>query len=214
MKLQLIGSILLVVFLTISTSAQLPPPPIRPGLNQWFEGWYIALQGDTVKGFIFLSNQIDNQVNFRFSAHPPDEMAPVLDPTMAHQYLVNDRLYETCIVTILGIRTLMFLKKIQSGTVDLFAFYEIPLYGEKSGYWESITITPDDERYHLSRYLIRKDNDELVFLPEGKKFIELISEMLADNAELVRRIKNKLPYYRSKNIESIVAEYNAAITGN
>jgi len=36
--------------------AQMPPPPIAPGLMQWFTGWYISAQGDTVNGRIFLSN--------------------------------------------------------------------------------------------------------------------------------------------------------------
>lgn len=72
---------------------------MTPGIRQWFPGWYVSLTGDTVKGFIYLSNQIDNQVQFQYSTHnPPDMNALTIDAAKASGYLVKDRVYESLLM--------------------------------------------------------------------------------------------------------------------
>src|SRR5580765_468460 len=71
-----------------------------PGIQQWFPGWYITLENDTVYGFIFLSNQIDNQVMLKYSKNnPPGVDVKTLQAAQAKGFLVKDRIYESLQLT-------------------------------------------------------------------------------------------------------------------
>src|SRR5215813_13191826 len=69
---------------------------INPGIQQWFQGYYITQVNDTVHGYIFLTNQIDNQMQFKYSKDkPPAPDEKTFQADKVNGFSVKDRIYES-----------------------------------------------------------------------------------------------------------------------
>ena len=194
--------------------AQLPPPPLAPGLQQWFNGWYVNQQGDTIAGHIYLSNQIDNQNEFKYSKTVQHNDEIILHAGMARSFLVKDRLYESIVMELDRITASRFLRCVDNGNLRLYVYCELPANGVVNDGWYTRQIMPNDEKYHEVQWIIRKGSDAPVILPAGKKFIDLMTQYVGDYQQMSLKIGQKEKGYRSGDIVAIVGEYNKWKKGN
>ncbi|MBK9730942.1 MAG: hypothetical protein IPO83_06615 [Chitinophagaceae bacterium] len=182
---------------------------MTPGIRQWFPGWYVSLTGDTVKGFIYLSNQIDNQVQFQYSTHnPPDMNALTIDAAKASGYLVKDRVYESLLMESVKNSSPAFVRRLEAGRLKLFAWYSLPANGTLHDGTNDRPITVNDEKFHESVFILKMGDGLPFFIPSSKNFAEAMSKLLADDVALASRISQKLNGYRSTDILNIVQQYN------
>ena len=188
--------------------AQLPPPSLAPGLQQWFKGWYVNQQGDTIAGYIFLSNQIDNQIEFKYSKDVQHKDEITLKAGMAHSFLVKDRLYESISMELDMTTYPRFLRCVDNGNLRLYVYCKVPINGEVNDGWYTRQIVNNDEKYQEVEWIVRKGNDAPVILPSGKKFIELMTLYTGDNEQITHMIQQKEKGYRSGDIVAIAQEYN------
>lgn len=195
--------------LPMISRAQLPPPPLTPGINQWFKGWYITMEGDTVNGFIFLSNQIENQDQFKYAAaNPPGADFKIVESGKARGFKVKDRVYESLPIILSDKSTLHYVRRLENGYLLLYSWYSIPLNGTvHDGVYER-PIGKNDEKFHQSSWLLKKGGDGPTWVPEGKNFVDFMSSAVADDRELAQKIMQKLRGYRSGDVLNIVQEYN------
>jgi hypothetical protein len=175
------------------------------GIQQWFPGWYINLDGDTIHGYIFLSNQIDNQKAFRYSKNNvagPEEKQ--VEASEAKGFRVKDRVYESLYMD----PDWVFLRRLETGRMNMYAKYSLPENGTIHEGWHSRPITVNDEKFHESETLLRKYNGALQAIPDVKDFAEEMSRMLADDPVLSSKISKQLSGYGSDDLLNIVQEYN------
>lgn len=183
---------------------------MTPGLRQWFPGWYITLQGDTIKGYIYLSNQIDNQQLFKYSPqNPPAAEVKTMDAKTAKGYRVKDRVYESLYSESDASSTTAFVRRTETGRLNLYAWFSIPEVGTVHDGVFDRPITATDEKFHESVSLIRTGTGQIIFTPEPKDFPKVMSLVVEDNPEMASRISQKLKGYRSGDLLNIVQEYNA-----
>ena len=185
----------------------MPPPPIAPGLMQWFTGWYISAQGDTVNGRIFLSNQIDNQSTFKFSMDPQHGAVSEFNTTRSQGYLVKDRLYLRFTMMLDNGMQTLFLRCIQDGDIALYAYCKVPNISIQDGIYTR-TVINTDEKFHEVQWIVNKENGDPIIVPDGKKFIELMKQLMSDNTELVNKVVAKEKGYRQSDIAMIILEYD------
>ena len=208
MKYLLLPLITLIISRNDGT-AQLPPPVYHPGINQWFPGWYITPTGDTLKGYIYLSNQIDNQQTFKYSENEaPSLNERMVQPGQSFGYKVKDRVYDLLPIENEGKAAPLFVRRIESGGINLYTWYSLPTIGTVHDGWNDRPVTRDDEKFHQSNWIIRKGSDEPLWVPTGKNFAQFMSALTKDNETLSQKIQQKLKGYRAGDVVSIVQEYN------
>ncbi|MEP7127555.1 MAG: hypothetical protein ABI729_01750 [Chitinophagales bacterium] len=187
---------------------------MTPGIRQWFPGWYVSLTGDTVKGFIYLSNQIDNQMQFQYSTHnPPDMNALTIDASKASGYLVKDRVYESLLTESVKNSSPSFVRRLETGRLKLFSWYSLPANGTLHEGANDRPITVNDEKFHESVFILKMGDELPFFIPSSKNFAAVMSKLLADDVELAKLISQKLNGYRSTDILNIVQQYNEWFSG-
>ena len=207
MKKILFPFFILFLIVSINVCAQQPPPPLAPGLMQWFPGWYISSQGDTVKGKIFLSNQIDNQSAFKFSTDPQHATVSDFNTATSKGYLVKDRLYRKYNLMLDNSMQTLFLRCIQDGDVCLYAYCSLPNVAIQDGIYTR-QVGNTDEKFQDVKWIVTKSSGDPIVVPDGKKFIELMQQLMSDNTELVNKIATKQKGYRQSDIAMIILEYD------
>lgn len=182
---------------------------VNPGIQKWFPGWYISLQGDTVRGFIYLSNQIDNQMLLKYAVdNPPVSAIKTMTPADVRGYRVKDRVYESLLTESTRDAAPSFFRRMESGRINLYAWYSLPLSGTLPEGKKQRPITVNDEKFHEQVFYL-KTGDELPFrVPGNDHFAEEMSRLLADDKELSGRVKQALKSYRAADILNIIQEYN------
>jgi hypothetical protein len=180
-----------------------------PGIQKWYPGWYVNLTGDTTRGFVFLSNQIDNQITFRFSKDGPagiDEK--VIEVTHASAFKVKDRTYECLPVTTNTSPSNVFIRRMETGRLKYYVWYHLPASGTMYDGSYQRPITVNDEKFHEAIPMLRMNNEPPFLVPSSKNFADVMGKLLADDADLSEKITGKLKGYRSADILNIVQEYN------
>lgn len=182
---------------------------VNPGIQKWFSGWYISLEGDTVRGFIYLSNQIDNQLLLKYAVeNPPVSAIKTMEPADARGYRVKDRVYESMLTESTKDAKPSFFRRMESGRINLYAWYGIPSNGTMQEGKEQRAITVNDEKFHEQVFYL-KTGDELPFrVPDSDHFAAEMSRLLADDKELSGRVKQEMKSYRATDILNIVQQYN------
>lgn len=186
------------------------PGTLAPGIQQWFPGWYITLQDDTVKGYIYLSNQIDNQVLFKFA----NRLSPALnektfEATAVKGYRVKDRVYESLLIETDKGSSAAFVRRIETGRLNLFAWYDLPDNGSMHDGSHNRPVTVNDEKFHEMAFMLRIGNGKSMPAPAADDFAEVMSAVVADNIDLSNSIARKLKGYRYGDLLNIVQQYNA-----
>src|SRR6187200_3751327 len=96
-------------------------------LKHWYRGWYITLHGDTISGYLYLDNQIANQYAVKYAKDELgyDELQE-FKPGAIKGYMVRDRVYESFEVPVDDAPGHIFLRRLESGSINLFACYNFP----------------------------------------------------------------------------------------
>lgn len=177
------------------------------GIQQWYSGWYVTLHDDTIRGFIYLSNQIDNQHSFRFSAvNPPDGAVRSLQPVDARGYRVKDRTYEALQPDME--KDMLFIRRIETGTLNLYAQYKIPEKRRDQNTAPDRPVTVNDEKFHEVTYLLGKRGDPVFPVPDEQHFAKEMSALLAEDKTLASYIEQALNGFRYADVLNIVQQYN------
>lgn len=191
-------------------TTEVPFNLITAGIQQWFPGWYITLQDDTVKGYIYLSNQIDNQVLFKYAPQRSSTAGEkTFEAAAVKGYRVKDRVYESVPIEPTKNSSLVFARRIETGRLNLFAWYTIPVNGSMQDGSHNRPVTVNDEKFHESIFLLQTGNGKPVPAPAATDFAEVMSTVVADNKELADKIALKLKGYRATDLLNIVQQYNA-----
>ncbi len=181
----------------------------NPGIQKWYAGWYISLQGDTVPGFIYLSNQVDNQLQLKYATeNPPVSPVKTIVPAAAKGFRVKDRVYQSLLTETTKNAEPMFFRRMESGRINLYAWYAIPINGMMQEGNKKRIVTANDEKFHEQVFYLQT-GDELPFrVPDSEHFAADMSRLLADDEVLAGRIAQEMKSYRATDILNIVQQYN------
>lgn len=181
-----------------------------PGIQQWFPGWYVTLEDDTVKGYIYLSNQIDNQVLFKYATRrSPALNEKTFEATAVKGYRVKDRVYESLLIETDKGSSAAFVRRMETGRLNLFAWYDLPDNGSMHDGSHNRPVTVNDEKFHEMAFMLRIGNGKPMPAPAAADFAEVMSAVVADNPDLSNSIARKLKGYRYGDLLNIVQQYNA-----
>lgn len=182
---------------------------MTPGLKEWFPGWYITSEGDTLSGYVYLSNQIENQQTFKFSMqNEPHTDAKTLTPQAAKGFRVKDRVYESFYNPTDKSSLEGFVRRIETGQLSLYTWFSIPANGTLHDGPYDRPITATDEKWHEKANILRMGDGSPMMVPEKASFAKVMSDLIADDKELSNKVAQKLKGYRNTDILNIVQEYN------
>ncbi len=215
---------------TVGAFAQNASPECRKELEpvtlfSKYPGYVVTLNHDTLKGFIMLKNLVNNEDVVLFYKNEKDKKyTKKYRPKELLAYRVGPRFYESrkfkppVSYVVNDARRYHFLLKVIDGPFSLYKWY----YESTARSEQRVQINKKDPWLsHIDLSFSENDLAENLYglTPDGK-FIDLntlgmmmhfkknMSKLVADDPELVQKIKNKEEGYTYIDIEKIINEYN------
>lgn len=165
-------------------------------IGKIYPGYYISNSGDTVNGYFYHGDQLQNQRSCRYFLNELDKKpTSTFKPEEIREYKVADKVYRSIHYSGgLFTKPLMFNLVVTDGPIAEYIFYPEDGSGE-------------------SKMVFHKAHDPLNNLPVelqsmGMQFAKKMSEYVADYEELSQKILNKEKGYGMVRILEIVKEYN------
>lgn len=183
MKKNKITSLLTLCIFSLSILAQNP--------NSGFEDGYIIDQkGDTLKGFVKVSKKDeDNYAKVTFKKTEADKKS--YTPSKIKGYGIGETHYASCKLD----GSPVFVKRLSTGSINL---YEIKV----------LVFLMGKEKLTSDYYYQKAGTEEYIKLKSGKNLKKQLSEIMADNAEIVSDLENKK--IEPENAVEIFDQYNSS----
>ena len=183
-------------------------------LDQRYPGYFINAKGDTIRGWILLTNKLDNQQGSEYSNDAKAEKLKFfLMPDEVKGFKVKDRVYTSVVYGDPDPKPEHFLFTLAEGELKLYQYFRLSrdLYvGTGTGQRPAVG---DDEQYLQSEFVImNKSGKQFVIFSQGS-FMKNAEEIFEDNKELLQKINDKEKGFRYIDLPAIVGQYNSAGTG-
>jgi len=181
-------------------------------LNQRYPGYFINAKGDTIRGYILLTNKWENQRGAEYSNDSRGEKIKIhLLPNEVKGFKVQDRIYTSVDYGDPDPLNEHFLITIEQGELHLYQYFWLSkdLYiSDGNG---QRPANGNDEQYLQNEYII--------FNKEGKKFVITNQNALTKNAkdifkgneEIIQKINDKEKDFRYANLPEMVKQYNQSM---
>ena len=180
-------------------------------LNQRYPGYFINIRGDTIRGYILLTNKIENQRGAEFSNDAKGEKIKIhLLPGQIRGFKVKDRMYSTVEYGEPDPTAEHFLMIREEGVLTLFEYFRLAkdLYvGEGAG---QRPATGDDEQYLQSEYVITTRQGKKFGIATPGELIRNAEAIFKDDQQIITDIRNKVKGYRYNDLPELVKRYNAS----
>ena len=191
-----------------------------------YPGYVVTQNGDTLNGYLLLKNLAANQDKVFFYDHPEDKKYSVkYKPKDLKAYKVGPRYYESrkfkppATASANDARTYHFILKVIDGPFSLYRWYYETLEQSKARLKidsdQPLTGTVDlsfsEKDLQTHNYCVTPEGEfvDLSSLKMLTNFKKNMSKLVADDAELAGKIRNKEEGYGYYNIDRIIREYNA-----
>jgi hypothetical protein len=206
MKVVLTAYLILIAFISTSQNYK---------LNTRYPGYFVNIKGDTIRGYILLSNKIENQKGGVYSNDAKGEKVVIhLLADQIKSYKVQDRIYTAMMFGEPDPAPEHFILTLAEGELKLYCYFAFSkdLYvGTGSG---QRPVTGDDEQYLQKEFLIVNKAGKKFIFNNANEFVKKAEAIFGSNAVLLQKIKDKEKGYRYNDIEKIVKEYNLAVSSH
>ena len=190
-----------------------------------YPGYVVLQNGDTLRGYILLKNLAANQDKAVFYRSPDDgKPTAKYRPKDLKAYKVGPRYYESrkfrppATASSNDARTWHFLLKVIDGPFSLYKwYYETPeqskarLQIDRGHPLEGhINLSFSEKELQVENYGLTPSGEfvDLGSLKMLTNFKKNMSKLVAEDAELVQKIRNKEKGYGYYDIDRIIREYN------
>jgi hypothetical protein len=178
-------------------------------LNQRYPGYFINAKGDTVRGYILLTNKLENQRGAEYSNDSRGEKIKIhLLPDEVKGFKVQDRVYSALDYGEADPMYQHFLLTVDQGKLNLYEYFRLAkdLYvGEGNG---QRPANGNDEQYLQNEYIITNETGKKFVVTNQNSLVKNADEMFKDNPELIKKIGDKEKDFRYNNLPAIVKLYN------
>lgn len=154
----------------------------------WKPGYVVTNAGDTLKGEVKVNDKKEFDLFRKVTLKLSETEKKMYNPNKIKEYTVDGQRF--IVKSIDGEN--VFVKVVAQGAVTLYQHQFEYYHGEEVRY--------DTEFY------IEKNND--LSKIKGNKFKKLVAEIMADNAELVKKVQESDGKYEGDAIVEVVNEYN------
>jgi len=167
-------------------------------IGKIYPGYYVDNTGDTVQGYFYHGDKIDNQNNCHYYLNETDKKpTKKFKPADLKGYKVGDKTYRTINYSGgLFAKPLRFNLVVNDGAITEFIFYS-----------EDLT-TPNETKTVFHKPHDKTNSDPVELQSFGLKFAKKMSEYLADYPELSKKVADKADGYGLLKILEIIKEYN------
>ena len=181
-------------------------------LNERYPGYFINVKGDTVRGYILLTNKIENQRGGEYSNDSKGEKIKIhLLPDQVKGFKVQDRIYSVVDYGEPDPLYRHFLLTLEQGELNLYQYFRLSkdLYiSEGNG---QRPANGNDEQYLQSEFIIINKEGKKFVIPNQNTLSKNADEIFKGNSEIIQRIKDKDKDYRYANLSEMVKNYNNSI---
>jgi hypothetical protein len=182
-------------------------------LNQRYPGYFINVKNDTIRGWILLTNKLDNQEGSEYSNDPRGEKIKFfLLPDEVKGFKVQDRVYTSVEYGDPSPKPEHFLLTIAEGDLKLYQYFRLPkdLYvGTGTGQRPAIG---DDEQYLQSEFVLMDKSGKQFGIFSQSSLMKNAKEIFKNDQELLQKITDKEKGYHYSDLPAIVIQYNKAVT--
>ncbi|MCY7409539.1 MAG: hypothetical protein LH473_04645 [Chitinophagales bacterium] len=179
-------------------------------LNTRYPGYFINIKGDSIHGYILLTNKLENQRGAVYSSDAKGEKIIIhLLADQVRGYKVKDRTYTAMYYGEPDPAAEHFVLTVAEGNLDLYEYFTLPdefYVGTNTG--GQRPATGDDEQYLQKEFLIVNKEGNKFMLPNANAFMKNADLIFGSNADLLQKIKDKKKGYRYNDLEEIVKEFN------
>ena len=154
----------------------------------WKTGYVITNAGDTVKGTVRVNDKKEFELYRKVTLKLSETEKKMYNPAKIKEYVVDGQRFVVRKID----EENVFVKVISEGAVNLYQHQFEYYHGEEVRY--------DTEFY------VEKDKKSSKI--KGNKFKKLVAEIMADNAELVKKVQESESKYEGDAIVEVVNEYN------
>lgn len=158
----------------------------------WKSGYVILNSGDTVKGEIKYNTKKELPLFSKVTLKTADNVQKNYKPDQVKEYGYEGVRFLPRTVD----KELVFLKLVSAGRINLFEWQYEVYHGDQ-------TLVEKD--FYIEK--VGSDAKEPEKL-KGNKFKKTVSELMADNVELVNRVENDNKKYEIAEMQSVIEEYN------
>ncbi len=180
-------------------------------LNQRYPGYFINAKSDTIRGYILLTNKIENQRGGEYSNDSRGEKVRIhLLPDEVKGFKVQDRVYTAVDYGEPDPMYQHFLITVEEGKLNLYQYFNLSkdLYiGEGNG---QRPANGNDEQYLQSEFVITNKAGKKFVITNQNSLSKNAEEIFAGNAEIIQKIKDKDKDYRYSDLPLIVKQYNTS----
>jgi hypothetical protein len=200
----------------IPSSADWSPEIYQVGKK--YPGYIIQLNGDTVHGFLKADNRCSiggigssNQNTAEFYLNESDKK-PVdkYKPDEIKGYMIADKLYESISYSGGLLKKPNFNLVITDGAIRVYEWYSTvenySLIQKQSGEdWKAY----DARRFETKTIVAKDPSSPIEYGILGMQFAKKMPELIADNAEMAKKVADKEKGYTFLNMFAVIEEYNA-----
>lgn len=183
-------------------------------LNQRYPGYFINAKGDTIRGWILLTNKLDNQDGSEYSNDAKAEKIKFfLLPDEVRGFKVQDRVYTSVEYGDPEPKPEHFLLTIAEGDLKLYQYFRLAkdLYvGTGTGQRPAVG---DDEQYLQSEFVIVNKSGKKFAIFSQSSLLKNAGELFEANKELLQKINDREKGFRYNDLPAIVTEHNKAAAG-
>lgn len=154
----------------------------------WKPGYVVTNAGDTVKGDVRINDKKEFDLFRKVTLKLSETEKKMYNPAKIKEYTVDGQRF---IVKKIDDEN-VFVKVVSEGAVTLYQHQFEYYHGEEVRY---------DTEYYVEK------SGQLNKI-KGNKFKKLVAEIMADNAELVKKVQESESKYEGEAIVEVINEYN------
>jgi hypothetical protein len=158
----------------------------------WKPGYVILTNGDTVKGEIKYNTKKELSLFSKVTLKNAENVQKNYKPDDVKEYCFD----EVHFVSRTMNKELVFLKLVSGGQINLFEWQFEVYHGDQ-------TLIEKD--FYIEKVGGEAKEPEKL---KGNRFKKTVSELMADNSELVARVEAEDKKYEIKDMQSVIEEYN------
>jgi len=196
-----------ILLIFVSASAQ------NYKLNQRYPGYFINAKGDSIHGYILLTNKLDNQKIGEYSNDSRGEKIKIhLLPDEVKGFKVQDRIYTAEDFGDPDPLNQHFLLTLAEGELHLYQYFWLSkdLYiNEGNG---QRPADGNDEEYLQSEFLIVDKTGKKFVIPNEGALTKNAEEIFKNNHDLTEKIKSREKEFKYNDLPAIVNSYNESVS--
>ena len=178
-------------------------------LNQRYPGYFINAKDDTIRGWILLSNKLDNQISGEYSNDSRAEKIKIhLSPDEVKGFKVQDRIYTSLLYGDPDPKPQHFLLTLAEGELKLYEYFMLPKSLTIETGSGTRPVTGDDEQYLESEFIIVNHSGKQFVIFNQNSLMKNAQEIFGSDATQLQKIMDKEKGFKYNDLPEIIAAFN------